>query len=230
MEKRTTALITLGTLLILPIIVILVARIYLPSSYIYSSIYKLLFLFPVLYGVYIYKKSLKDSLFGDFKFQVFKKKFLLMIGIGLLLALVYLSTFLIFKNFIDIGLITNSLDSLASINAKNIIFIGIFIIFFNSVLEEYFWRGFIFKETRKLLNPWTAHIITGLAFSLHHIIFYLSWFSVPFLVLATLGLTGYSIVMNFVFQKNKDLFSCWLIHGIVDVVQILIAMSILGII
>ena len=153
-----------------------------------------------------------------------------MLGVGIFLALIYFSAYFIFRNYLNLEFIGNNLNELASIDATNIIFIGLYIIFINSLLEEFFWRGFIFKETSNLINAPLTYLITGIAFSFHHVMFYYTWFSFPFLSLVTIGLIGFAMIVNFIFQKYNDLYSCWLIHGMVDIVQIVIALMIFNVI
>jgi len=230
MERRKLKIFTIILLLLLPPIIILLVRNFLPSNYLISSIYKIIFLSPLFYGIFVYKKSLKNVMLEGFKFEIFKHNFWKMFGVGILLSTIYFSAYFIFKGYLNIDFIGNNLDQLASINASNIIFIGIYIIFFNSILEEFFWRGFIFKETNNLLSPTLTYLITATAFSFHHVMFYYTWFSFPFLSIVTIGLIGFALIMNFIFQKYNDLFSCWLIHGMVDTIQIIIALMIFKII
>ena len=75
-----------------------------------------------------------------------------------------------------------------------------------------------------------AYIITGFAFSFHHIMFYYDWFTLPFFAIVTIGLTVSAIIMNSIFDKYKDLFSCWLVHALADTAQIGIAMIIFDLI
>ena len=228
--NRKKQLILLFALIIIPVIVIFLSRLLFPANYILSSIYKIIFLFPLFYYFFIEKKSFKKSLFENFSFKTFRKNILLLIFIGIILASIYLLGFFLFKSYLDINNIVSKLQELASINVNNLIFIGLYIILINSLLEEFFWRGFIFKKLIKLVKPWTAHLSTGIAFSFHHIMFFYDWFTLGFFILVTIGLTIYSIIMNFIFQKYQDLFSCWIVHGIVDIAQIFIAFMIFGLI
>jgi membrane protease YdiL (CAAX protease family) len=176
------------------------------------------------------KKKLKQSLTENFHFIIFKKNIGKLTLLGIFLASIYLASFFIFRNFLDLATITEKLKDLININLTNLIFIGLYIIILNSVLEEYFWRGFLFKHLKNLIKPWQAYLITGLAFSFHHVMFYYNWFNLGFFLLATFGLTAYALIVNYVFHKYQDLFSCWYVHMFADVAQIFIAFKIFGII
>ncbi len=228
MKPNTKQTILLFTLMILPPFIILLSRYLFNANYLFSSIYKLIFLFPIIYAVYIERKTLKKSLTENFSFNTFKKNILLLTLIGITLAGIYLISFFIFQNYIDLQSIVSKLQETASINTTNIIFIGLYIIILNSLLEEYFWRGFLFNKLNKI-NPIIAYITTGIAFSFHHVMFYYNWFNITFFIIVTLGLTVYAIIMNYIFYKTKDLFSCWYVHIFADIVQIFIGLKIFGI-
>ena len=230
MKKNYKKLFILILLLILPIMFILIAREIFPNTYLFSSIYKLIYLFPIFYGFFIYKKSIKKSLTENFNFKTFKKNFIKILTIGLFLGIIYLDAYLIFKGYLNLNSIANTLSQTISVSASNIIIIGLYIIIFNSLFEEFFWRGFIFKEINNLINPITTPILTGIAFSLHHIIFYYNFLPTSLTVIATIGLIIYTIIMNYIFIKYQDLFSCWLIHAIVDIIQIGIGLKVFGVI
>jgi membrane protease YdiL (CAAX protease family) len=230
MERKNLKLFIILLLLLLPIVLIVLVRNFLSTNYLASSIYKLIFISPLFYRLFIRKRSLKDSITEGFNFKKFKDKFWIVIGVGILLSIIYFSAYFVFKGYLNLESIGNNLDQLASINATNIIFIGVYIVFINSLLEEFFWRGFIFKETNKLMTPLLTYLITGIAFSFHHVMFYYTWFSFPLFSLVTIGLVGFAVIVNFIFQQYEDLYSCWLIHGMVDIVQITIAIMIFGII
>lgn len=216
-------LISLLFLVVFPPILIILSHEFSPNNYFFSSIYKIIFLSPLLFGVYVRKESFKQSLLRDFSFSNFKRNFFKMFGLGFVLSIIYYFSFYIFKDFIDINSITEKINELASINLGNIIFIGLYIIIFNSILEEYFWRSFIFEELHKIIKPSLAYVISAIAFSFHHVIFFYNWFTPLFFILITIGLVGYALIMNYVWNKYKDLFTCWLPHAMVDVIQIFIA-------
>lgn len=124
----------------------------------------------------------------------------------------------------------NKLEDVASIGIGNLFLIGLYIIVINSLIEEYFWRGFLFEKLSALINPWAVYALTGVGFSLHHIMFYYDWFSVSIFLLVTSGLVAYAMIMNYIFYRFRDLFSCWLIHAFADSAQIFIAFKIFDLI
>jgi len=218
----------LALLVIPPFMLFLVQKLF-PPNFLISSSYKIIFLIPFFYRKLGLEKSVKAALLEGFCWKKFKEKLGVTLLLGLGLSGVYLAAFGIFKSYLNLETIAAGLGNTAGTSAKNIVFIGLYIIVFNSVLEEYFWRGFVFKELKSLIKPWIAYGLTGVAFSLHHIMFYYNWFTLSFFMLATIGLIIFAVLMNLFFAKFQDLFSCWLIHGLVDTVQIYIGLKVFGV-
>ncbi len=226
-KKQTILLLTL---IFLPPIFILLSREFFTNNYFFSSLYKIIFLSPILYRLYIEGKNPKQSIIENFVYEKFRKNIFSALSIGILLSLVYLASFFLFQDSLDTQTIITKLQDIISLNHNNILFIGLYIIVINSLLEEFFWRGFLFAKLQTLITPWKASVISGIAFSFHHMMFYSTWFTPVFFIIATLGLVLYSIIMNFLYQKYQDVLSCWLVHAMVDTVQIFIALKIFGII
>lgn len=219
---KKTEIIFLFALILLPPVFILFSHQFLPNNYFFSSLYKLIFLTPILYRVYSERKSLKKALTQDFKLKTLKKNFSKLLALGLILSFIYFGAFYLFQSYLPLEYIKERLNGDINLNLSNLFLIGSYVIILNSLLEEYFWRSFIFHELHQRLNLKFAYFISALAFSFHHIMFYYDWFSPLFFLLVTLGLTIYSLLMNHLFVKAKDLFSCWLVHAMVDVIQITI--------
>jgi membrane protease YdiL (CAAX protease family) len=173
--------------------------------------------------MYFEKKHLKTALFENFSLKTIKRLFPKSLFLGLVLAVIYFSAFYLFKDFLVLDEIKAKLTGLISVNLEKLILVGLYIIIFNSLLEEYFWRSFLFKEFKKVVHPFLAYSLPAIAFSFHHVMFYYNWFSLPFFIAVTFGLVAYSLIMNKVFDYSKDLFTCWLVHALVDIVQISIA-------
>ena len=212
-------------LIILPPAFILLSREFFEASYFTSSIYKLIFLFPILFRILAEKKKFKEALTEHFSLSAFKKNILKAFGIGIAFIAIYLSTFYLFKDHLNLDNTIAQLNEMASINVSNILAIGLYIIVLNSLLEEFFWRGFLFDKLFTTIRPWLAYLITGIAFSFHHMVFYYNWFEPVYLVIITVGLSIYAMLMNLIFAKTKDLFTCWLVHACADIAQIFIALK-----
>jgi len=93
---------------------------------------------------------------------------------------------------------------------------AIFISIFHSLLEEYYWRWFVFGRLRDLLPRWAAHLAGGAAFSAHHIVITTQFFPSAWGALfgCMVGVGG--VIFSLLYEKQKSLAGAWLAHMAVD--------------
>ena len=120
-------------------------------TYFYKSLFKicLFMIVPFIYFI-IYKDE-----FSTFK-QLFipkKKTLVLSVGLGIAVYIVIIVAYMLFKNFIDFSAIQKSLTSNVGVNADNFLLVAIYISFMNSLLEEFFFRGYAFILLKQKTNP-----------------------------------------------------------------------------
>jgi membrane protease YdiL (CAAX protease family) len=94
-----------------------------------------------------------------------------------------------------------------------------FIAVVHSLLEEYYWRWFVYGRLRRHLATAAALVLAGLAFMGHHVIvlsvFFPDWFwaaVVPF----SLGVAAGGIAWAWLYERSGSLLGPWLSHLIVD--------------
>jgi len=218
------------SLIIIAPFLILVSKALPQANYLVASLYKLIYVTPIGFRLVVYKSSVKKAFSSGFKLKAFKKNFLSVLAVGLGLSLIYMTAYLIAERFLDFNYIVGRIKSYASVDASKIMLVGIYIIGINSLIEEFFWRGFVYKELAKKIRPFIVQVLTGFGFAIYHVMIIYDWFNPIILGIAIFGLTGYSIIMNYIYKAYKELFACWLVHAMVDIVQILIAFRIFGLI
>lgn len=140
------------------------------------------------------------------------RQLLLALGGGLLVYGFILSAYLIFRNYVDLSLISSSLINDSSINRDNFLGVALYISFVNSLLEEIFFRGYAFLSLRDHVPEKYAHAVSALAFSLYHFAIMANWFSlwIFLLLLASLFVAG--LLFNWVDAKSGNIYNSWLIH------------------
>ena len=111
-------------------------------------------------------------------FKPDKKGFRLALFMGVLIYAVILSAYFIFRNVFDFSSLTSSLTSTTGVNKQNFIFVALYISFANSLLEEFFFRGFSFLTLKEVSDRKFAYIFSSLMFALYHIAMMIGWFSV----------------------------------------------------
>jgi len=103
----------------------------------------------------------------------------------------------------------------------------------HSLLEEYYWRWFVFGRLR-LLVPWSwAAVISGLAFMSHHVILLMHyvpdqpgyfWLAV---VPLSLGVGVGGMIWAWLYQWSESLYAPWASHGLVDLAIMVVGYDLL---
>jgi len=104
---------------------------------------------------------------------------------------------------------------------------ALFLSVIHSLIEEYYWRWFVFGRLKNVVNtPW-AHAIAGVSFAAHHIVIATQFFPVLWGLLFG-GLAGAGgVIWSVMYDKQKTLVGAWFCHLIVDLGIMVIGHSIL---
>lgn len=176
--------------------------------YIYKSLIKILVFLGLILSYCFINKDF--SYFNIFKINS-KKDFLISIFFGVIIYIFIISSYLISKNYIDFSEISRSLMSKENITGNNFIFVAIYISFFNSLLEEMFFRGFAFISLKKFTSLKFAYIFSSITFSLYHVFIMGSWFSLPIFILLSIALIIAGLIFDY-FDKHSVIYNSYLIH------------------
>lgn len=178
-----------------------------PGYLVKSLIKLLLFLcIPIVYSVFDKNCDLKKLFVPD-------KKGLLtavILGVGVYAAVV--GAYFAFRGVFDFSALTSSLTSTTGVNKDNFIFVAIYISFVNSLLEEFFFRGFAFLTLKSVSGRKTAYIVSSALFALYHIAMMIGWFGLPVILLSMAGLFIGGIIFDFVNERYNNIYISWLIH------------------
>ncbi len=179
-------------------------------TYFYKSVFKvILFLvIPLIYFL-LYKDELKHMK------QLFipkKKDFIIAISLGLIVYVVIIGAYLLLKNYIDFSSIQNSLTQGIGVNADNFIYVALYISFMNSLLEEFFFRGYSFILLKQKTNRMFAYIFSSGLFAFYHVGMTSGWFNGIIYVLAMLGLFIGGCIFNYLNEKCENIYMSWLVH------------------
>lgn len=178
-----------------------------PGYMIKSAIKIVLFLLlPILYS--LFNKECKLTRL----FKPDKKGIWLALCLGVGVYAVVLGAFLLFRNVFDFSALTGSLTESTGVNKNNFIFVAVYISFANSLLEEFFFRGFAFLTLKKVSSRPVAYIASASMFALYHIAMMIGWFDWPVVLLAMVGLAAGGVIFNFFNEKYNNIYLSWLIH------------------
>ena len=88
----------------------------------------------------------------------------------------------------------------------------------HSLLEEYYWRGFVFGQLRRLLPLGWAHGLAGFSFSWHHIVLCSQFFPLGWALVFGGCVMGAGCVWSVLYERHGHFWGAWISHVIVDVV------------
>jgi membrane protease YdiL (CAAX protease family) len=95
-----------------------------------------------------------------------------------------------------------------------------FISLAHALLEEYYWRAFVFDGLRRRLQLWVAVLISAASFAAHHIVVLHVYSPDRFftgLLPLTLGIMLGGGVWAWLYHRAGSVWPCWLSHALVDI-------------
>lgn len=103
--------------------------------------------------------------------------------------------------------------------AKRVVYIGaaLYWISINSLLEEYVWRWFVFRQLEKLMSGKIAVLGSAMGFTLHHIFAVALQFDWRITLLASCGVFAGGMIWSWLYLRYRSVWPCWLSHAIVDI-------------
>ena len=178
-----------------------------PGYAIKSAIKIIMFLLiPIVYGLFLKEFNIKNLMKPD------KKGLCIALCLGCAIYGVVLGTYWIFKDVFDFSALTGSLNETTGVNKSNFIWVAIYISFVNSLLEEFFFRGFSFITLKKLTSRRFAYVFSSMAFALYHIAMMIGWFGLPVILISLVGLFIGGMIFNRFDEKSENIYLSWLIH------------------
>lgn len=143
-------------------------------------------------------------------FRFRKQGFGIALGLGLGIYALILGGWAVLRNWIDFSGIAVSLTSTAGVTKENFLYVSLYISFVNSLLEEFFFRGFVFgnlKQNRKF-----GYLLSAAAFSVYHVAMMIGWFPPAILALVLTGLFVGGLIFNWLNEKQDCIYVSWLTH------------------
>ena len=132
------------------------------------------------------------------------------LGVGIYGAI--LGGYFLVSPFFDFSQIAGALTDNAGVTKDNFLYVSLYISFANSFLEEFFFRGFVFTNLKRLSGRNPAYIISATAFSLYHVAMMIGWFSPVLFLLVMVGLVIGGMIFNWLNEKLDTIYCSWLTH------------------
>jgi uncharacterized protein len=108
--------------------------------------------------------------------------------------------------------------------------LGAFYAVVHSLLEEYYWRWFVFGQLQRVAALWPAIVVSSLGFMAHHVLVlsvYFGWWTAPTLLLSAAVAIG-GVFWAWLYARTGSLYGPWLSHAIVDAGIFVVGYSLLG--
>ena len=93
---------------------------------------------------------------------------------------------------------------------------AVYVTLVHSLIEEYYWRWFVYGNLRDLLPRPAAHAVAAVGFSLHHIVVTAQFFPLPWALFfaACVGIGG--LIWSLLYQRQGTLAGAWASHAVVN--------------
>ena len=128
--------------------------------------------------------------------------------------------------WLDLSAIPANLMAKEGITAAAFPLVALYISFGNSLLEEFFFRGFAFLSAeRKSVGVW---LWSALSFALYHVAIMGGWFHPVLFALFTAALAVAGLLFNCL-DRDGTLWPAWLVHAAANLAINLIGMRMFGI-
>lgn len=149
------------------------------------------------------------------------------LGAGIYLSII--GAYLFFSPYLDLDRIRALLGEQLGVVKDNFILVAIYISFVNSLLEEFFFRGFIYLGLLGKTKRFNAYFISAGIFAVYHLAIIKGWFSPLIFVLSMIGLFVGGLIFDKLNEKNGNILSSWLVHMMANLAINTIGLMMFGI-
>ncbi|MEZ4816244.1 MAG: CPBP family intramembrane glutamic endopeptidase [Bdellovibrionota bacterium] len=179
-----------------------------------------LFLSPILFWKHLKLPGSWKNFLSEVNCSAPKRQILLGVLIGFIMSVPVLILFEWLPLDIRSEALLRISKKISLLNIKEHYFLyGIFLCLIHSLLEEFYWRFFIFNAWKKVKFSSKAipHLIAGFAFTLHHFSVTINYFDLKLGLLLGLGVWIAGIIWSFTYEKEKSLQAVWVSHILIDI-------------
>lgn len=145
------------------------------------------------------------------------------IGSGILITSIIITSFVLLKPFINLNELIVDLED-TGVTATVFPFIAFYILFGNSMLEEFYFRGLL---PSLMGNSKIRLLVPSFLFAVYHIAIFLPWFSPALLTVAVAGLWLGGVIFQLANEKSGTILPSWTIHMFADIGVLLVGVYII---
>lgn len=117
------------------------------------------------------------------------------------------------------AMVRHKLEEVNMATPARYVVLAVFVVAAHSLLEEYYWRWFVFGGLRQFLSLAPAMVLSSLAFMAHHVIVLYVYLPGRFWAAAlpfALAIAAGGAVWAFLYERNGSLWPPWLSHLLID--------------
>lgn len=204
MKKSATYICLLGFLCCLTMI--LVDGVLQPGYTAKSAVKVFLFLLlPLLFSLW-QKLKLTDAFRPD------RKALLFSLLLGIATFAIVMAAYALLHPYIDLSSVPAALEQSAGVTKDNFLFVGTYIALCNSLLEEFFFRCFLFLGLMKNAPKPFAYLFSAAAFAVYHAGMLAGMIGPALFLLALVALFLCGLLFNYFNARHNTIFVSWLIH------------------
>lgn len=191
------------------------------------------FVVPVLFTTMLMGFTIRHALCAPFTWERATLKHTLVLGafVGLLAMTAIFGGHVIFSQLIDSTAIIGNLTDLG-ISKTLFPFVALWIITINPLMEEFFWRGFIYHRGSQLVtSPRAKQVMlvgSGIAFALHHTIIIEEWFNWWQFLASTVFLACAGVVFNLMYKRTGSIIPSLIAHFMADLAIVVVGFQLFG--
>lgn len=188
------------------------------------SLYKLCFLIPPL----LYCKIVGIRVLDDIiKPRNWRRCLSQALGLGAAAVLIFWAAYYALGELLlDRQLIVEKIGQQFSVNARTVMLVAPITIFMNSLLEEFFYRGFAFGLLERRHRA-IAYSLPAAVFTVQHVLFIYHWVTPLPLLMAVAGLFVFALVLQKIYEAADSIVAPWLVHILGDVAMMGIAIELI---
>ena len=215
---------TLVVLLLLPLAIILTQIAIGATGGVANAAYKLAFIVPPLVYCRVHGIRIGRDIF---RWQHWRNDLGLAIGIGVGTALLFVGFYAVTGHLlVDKPSIAAKIHEQFGVTAGTVLLIAPFTILINSLIEEFFYRGFAFGLIAPR-RPLLGTLLPAAVFTVQHLLFAYHWVGWGTVAIGVVALFGFSLVTQAMYAKADSIVAPWIIHICGDLAMMGIAVELI---
>ncbi len=216
---------TLIALLFLPLAIIVAQLALGATGGLANGIYKLAFIIPPVIYCRVHGIRIGRDIF---RWQNWRNDLGLAMLLGPVAAAVFLGLYAVLGPLvIDKQAIAAKIHQQFSVSAGTVLLIAPFTILINSLVEEFFYRGFAFGLIASR-RPVLGTLLPAAVFTVQHLMFAYHWVGPGMIALGVVALFVFSLIAQALYAKADSIVAPWIVHIFGDLAMMAIALELVS--